>query len=220
MTPRCSDATPRGMCRGNYTSRRLMSASLPLCPGTPVCEKLKWELASVRLSPRRRRTSFCRWTAYHPAPPAGANCPGDRPARSPHPRRLPGAGGAFLERTHSSHCLSRCQFRMGARISTGAHLFVQGHCPVFAADRLSGRCSGSRRRGHPYPRRLLQRLGFTILPYHGSTGSFGEFWENFYTWLLIWTYNPASLRSHPLLGLQRNELWTTKARFLQRFGTG
>ena len=67
-------------------------------------------------------------------------------------------------------------------------------------------------------RLLLERLGFTILPYHRPAGAFGEFWENFYTWVLIWAYNPGSLRSHALPGLQRNEFWTTRERFLERFG--
>ncbi len=65
---------------------------------------------------------------------------------------------------------------------------------------------------------LLARLGFTILPYHRPAGAFGEFWENFYTWVLIWTYNPGSLRSHALFSLQRNEFWATRQRFLARFG--
>jgi hypothetical protein len=66
-------------------------------------------------------------------------------------------------------------------------------------------------------RLILERLGFTILPYHRPAGGFGEFWENFYTWLLIWTYNPASLQSHALFGMQRNEFWMTKEQFLERF---
>ncbi len=66
--------------------------------------------------------------------------------------------------------------------------------------------------------RLLERLGFTAFPYHRPAGAFGEFWENFYTWLLMWTYNPGSLRTHSLLSLQRNEFWMTKESFLERFG--
>lgn len=69
-------------------------------------------------------------------------------------------------------------------------------------------------------RLLLERLGFEVLPYHRPAGAFGEFWENFYTWLLMWTYNPVSLKSHPLRGLQRNEFWMTRKRFLERFGGG
>lgn len=66
-------------------------------------------------------------------------------------------------------------------------------------------------------RLLLERLGFSVLPYYRPAGAFGEFWENFYTWLLTWTYNPGSLRSHALPGLQRNEFWMTRERFLERF---
>ena len=66
-------------------------------------------------------------------------------------------------------------------------------------------------------RALLEHLGFTIFPYHRPAGAFGEFWENFYTWWLMWTFNPASVRHRSLLGLQRNEFWTTKEKFLDQF---
>jgi hypothetical protein len=67
-------------------------------------------------------------------------------------------------------------------------------------------------------RLLFERLGFTIFPYHRPAGRFGEFWDNFYTWWLMWAFNPASVRHHPLLGLQRNEFWMTAAEFQYRFG--
>lgn len=66
-------------------------------------------------------------------------------------------------------------------------------------------------------RRFLERLGFDIFPYHRPAGAFGEFWENFYTWWLMWTYNPASLAKRRLLGLQRNEFWMSAERFRQTF---
>lgn len=66
---------------------------------------------------------------------------------------------------------------------------------------------------------LMQRLGFRVFPYHNPLGRFGEFWENLYSWLLIWTYNPASLRSHRLLRLQRSEIWMSKDEFLSRYST-
>lgn len=67
-------------------------------------------------------------------------------------------------------------------------------------------------------RALLEHLGFTIFPYHRPAGAFGEFWENFYTWWLMWTYNPASVKRRALFSLQRNEFWMTKEKFLQKFG--
>jgi hypothetical protein len=67
-------------------------------------------------------------------------------------------------------------------------------------------------------RALLERLGFTIFPYHRPAGVFGEFWENFYTWWLMWAFNPASVRQRGLFDLQRNEFWMTREKFLKRFG--
>jgi hypothetical protein len=62
-------------------------------------------------------------------------------------------------------------------------------------------------------------LGFTVLPYHNPLGRFGEFWENFYTWWIMWTYNQASLRHRRLFRLVRAEVWMTMAELLSRYGT-
>jgi hypothetical protein len=67
-------------------------------------------------------------------------------------------------------------------------------------------------------RAMLEHLGFTIFPYHRPAGAFGEFWENFYTWWLMWTFNPASLQYHKLWGLHRAEFWMTKEKFLELYG--
>ena len=66
--------------------------------------------------------------------------------------------------------------------------------------------------------RLMQHLGFTVLPYHRPFGRFGEFWENLFSWWLMWTYNDASLNSRELLRLQRTEIWITKDDFIRRYG--
>jgi hypothetical protein len=67
-------------------------------------------------------------------------------------------------------------------------------------------------------RALLEHLGFSLFPYHRPAGAFGEFWENFYTWWLMWTYNPASVRHRTIWNLQRSEFWMTKEEFLKRYG--
>lgn len=67
-------------------------------------------------------------------------------------------------------------------------------------------------------RSMLEHLGFTIFPYRRPLGGFGEFWENFYTWWLMWTFNPASTLRRKLWDLQRTEFWTTKDEFLQSYG--
>lgn len=65
--------------------------------------------------------------------------------------------------------------------------------------------------------RLMQSLGFTFFPYHNPLGGFGEFWENFYGWLMIWTYNPGSLPDRHLLRLRRTEFWMSYQEYLSRF---
>ena len=65
---------------------------------------------------------------------------------------------------------------------------------------------------------ILRRLGFTLFPYPHPLKKIGVFLENFYTWVLMWTFNPATLRSHKLLKLQRVEGWMTATQFLDRFG--
>jgi hypothetical protein len=66
--------------------------------------------------------------------------------------------------------------------------------------------------------KLLQALGFSILPALRPLGRFGEFWENGYTRALMWTYNPASVRDLRVLGMRRDEFWMTRESFLRRFG--
>lgn len=65
---------------------------------------------------------------------------------------------------------------------------------------------------------LFKRLGFAIHPYRNPLGRFGEFWENFYTWAIMWTFNQASLRQRHLLHLRRSEIWMSREEFLQRYG--
>jgi len=66
--------------------------------------------------------------------------------------------------------------------------------------------------------KLLRRLGFSVFPYHGALGRFGEFWENLYSWWLMWTFNPATLRHRRLIRLQRSEVWMSSEEFLDRYG--
>jgi hypothetical protein len=66
--------------------------------------------------------------------------------------------------------------------------------------------------------RMIQRLGFTILPYHGSTGKFGEFWANLFSWWLMWAFNDVSLRSRDFWSLERTEAWFMAEEFIERYG--
>jgi len=65
--------------------------------------------------------------------------------------------------------------------------------------------------------KLFRRLGFAVGPYHSPLGRFGEFWENFYSWGIMWAYNAVSLRQRRLLGLHRCEVWMSAPEFLRRY---
>jgi hypothetical protein len=66
--------------------------------------------------------------------------------------------------------------------------------------------------------RMMQHLGFIVLPAHRPLGWFGEFWENLFSWWLMWTYNDASLCSREFLRLQRTEIWMSADEFIRRYG--
>lgn len=72
---------------------------------------------------------------------------------------------------------------------------------------------------HGAGRQFVQRLGFQVFPYSNPLGRFGEFWENFYSWIIIWTFNPRSLPRQSLLSLRRSEIWISREAFLGRFGS-
>ncbi len=67
--------------------------------------------------------------------------------------------------------------------------------------------------------KLFTRLGFTMFPYQNPLGRFGEFWENLYSWTLMWAYNAVSLRQRRFVRLRRTECWMTASEFLSRYGT-
>lgn len=64
---------------------------------------------------------------------------------------------------------------------------------------------------------LFRHLGFTVRLHHSPFGCLGESWENFYTWWIMWTFNPASLRYRKLRRLRRTEIWMSAAEFLSRY---
>jgi len=69
--------------------------------------------------------------------------------------------------------------------------------------------------------RFAHALGFDFVRIPEAAtrwGRFHEFWANFYSRMLIWTYNPASLRGKGITQLRRYQLWMSRARFDQRYG--
>jgi hypothetical protein len=66
--------------------------------------------------------------------------------------------------------------------------------------------------------KLFRRLGFSVFPYHSALGRFGVFWENLYSWWIMWAFNPPTLRHRHLIRLHRSEVWMLADEFLQRYG--
>jgi hypothetical protein len=66
--------------------------------------------------------------------------------------------------------------------------------------------------------RMMQHFGFTVLPYHPTRGQFGLFWQNFFSWWLMYTYNDVSLHTRDFWRLQRTDIWMLAEDFIRRYG--
>lgn len=115
--------------------------------------------------------------------------------------------GADLAWARAMHFQFLHSLRLAARYIEGA--------PALADLRAIGAetiLSGALGRGGGH---ILQSLGFTPLPHHCRLATFGLFWENFYSWLLLWAYNPASLGRKSFWRLQRLDFWMPADAFLR-----
>jgi hypothetical protein len=68
--------------------------------------------------------------------------------------------------------------------------------------------------------RAAARLGFDVVnltAQAGRWGRFTHFWENIYSWALMWTFNPGSLRGKRFLRLKRYRLWMSRRTLRDRY---
>jgi hypothetical protein len=68
---------------------------------------------------------------------------------------------------------------------------------------------------------VTARLGFDLVNLTAEGGRwrrFTHFWENLYSWAMMWTFNPGSLRGKRFLRLQRYRLWMSRRTLLERYG--
>ncbi len=68
---------------------------------------------------------------------------------------------------------------------------------------------------------VFPRLGFEMQRPLASAGPwqrFLGFWESLYSWMLVWTYNPATVRGKTPWNLKRFGMWMPRATLLARYG--
>jgi hypothetical protein len=124
--------------------------------------------------------------------------------------RIP-KSGADLRWALQSHRLLNHSFKLVARE-------MQNDTKYESVRALYGASALFSTSGHIGGTRMMQHFGFTVLPYHARRGRFGIFWQNFFSWWLMYTYNDASLRTRDFWGLERTEIWMLADEFIQRYG--
>jgi hypothetical protein len=127
-----------------------------------------------------------------------------------HMPKLP-EGGATMEWAFRLRRMVIHSFRLVARE-------MQNHSRYSQVRAVCGESALFSSTDHTGGTRLMQDLGFIILPYHRPLGRFGEFWENLFSWWLMWAYNDVSMQSREFSHLQRSEIWITADEFIMLYG--
>ena len=107
------------------------------------------------------------------------------------------------------------QFRHSLRLAAG---YLRDHPELNEVRAIGGVTILVSSGLHEGGRNFLEAMGFTIFPYISPLGRFGEFWENFYSCMIVWTFNPVGMTSRSLFRLRRSEIWMSRALFFDRYG--
>jgi hypothetical protein len=123
-------------------------------------------------------------------------------------------GGPDLHWARTMHRQAVASLRLLARfLAQRADLAGVRACGADAAGFLTGEALDT---GGVFP-----RLGFEMQRPHARAGPwsrFVEFWENLYSWMLVWAYNPSTLRGKTPRTLERFGLWISRPTLLTRYG--
>lgn len=102
--------------------------------------------------------------------------------------------------------------------SLAAYMETDGLQDIVA---LGGQMAFLEKDDSPVLASVASQLGFDVVnltAQAGRWGRFTHFWENVFSWALMWTYNPGSLRGKRFLRLQRYRLWMSRRSLLERYG--
>lgn len=102
--------------------------------------------------------------------------------------------------------------------SLAAYMATDGLQDIVA---LGGQMAFPEKDDSPVLASVASQLGFDVVnltAQAGRWGRFTHFWENVFSWALMWTYNPGSLRGKRFLRLQRYRLWMSRRSLLGRYG--
>jgi hypothetical protein len=127
-----------------------------------------------------------------------------------HMPKLP-PDGADLQWALQSHRLLNHSFRLIAREMQSDEKYASMRALYGTSALLSFN-------DHIGGMRMMQRFGFTVLPYLPTRGRFGLFWQNFFSWWMMYTYNEVSLHTRDFWRLQRTEIWMLTDDFIYRYG--
>jgi len=86
---------------------------------------------------------------------------------------------------------------------------------------LGGQMAFLEKENPPLLATAAPQLGFDTVNLTAEGGRwrrFTHFWENIFSWALMWAFNPASLRGKRFLRLQRYRLWMSRRTLLERYG--
>jgi hypothetical protein len=102
--------------------------------------------------------------------------------------------------------------------SLTSYIVTEGMEDVVA---LGGQMAFLEKEDPPVLANVVARLGFDIVNLTAQGGRwrrFTHFWENLYSWALMWTFNPGTLKGKRFMRLHRYRLWMSRRTLLERYG--
>ena len=71
--------------------------------------------------------------------------------------------------------------------------------------------------GDSYPaEKMLSHLGFAVNPYHGYKRFLGLIGKQMHGWMMMWAFNPVTLKNRDLFGLRWADCWMTRRDLIRR----